>query len=91
MFRGPASRAGNSRFEVVLRVHNPELVAVRYAQGRAIRGRHVIKEHGDVHSPRFWHVIIVRPCAVILMPLPDVAIEGRYGAHLVLMHEDLTV
>src|SRR6202035_4928600 len=50
---------------------------------------HLVEEDRDVHGARLWHAIVTLPGAVILMPLPDVAGEGRFGVDLVLVHVDL--
>ena len=52
---------------------------------RAVDRHHLVEEHGDVHGPRLRHAVVARPGAVVLMPLPDVAFEGRLGIELELM------
>src|SRR5690606_18733846 len=42
-----------------------------------------------VHGPRLGHAIITRPGAVILMPLPDIAVELGLRIHLELVHVEL--
>src|SRR3546814_19175345 len=64
------------------------LVASRNEHQGAVELRHVLEEKRDVHRPRLRHQIVARPGAVVLMPLPDVAVEGRLGVDLVLMHVD---
>ena len=56
---------------------------------RAVDRHHLVHEHRDVHRPRLGHAVIARPGAVILMPLPDIAFEGRFGVDLVLVHVEL--
>ena len=48
--------------------------------------RHFIHEHRDVHRARFGHLVVAVPGAVVLVPLPYVAVEGGLGVHLVLVH-----
>src|SRR3546814_1546040 len=57
------------------------LVASRNEHQGAVELRHVLEEKRDVHRPRLRHQIVARPGAVVLMPLPDVAVEGRSEEH----------
>src|SRR5262249_7667578 len=50
---------------------------------------HLVEEDCDIHRARLRHAVIALPGAVILVPLPDVAGEGRLGVDLELMHVDL--
>jgi hypothetical protein len=43
----------------------------------------------DVHGARFRHAVVARPGAVILVPLPDVALEGGLGVELELVDVDV--
>ncbi len=70
---------------------NAVLVTAGKEQQRAVRGGDVIEEDRDVHGARFRHVVIAFPGAVILMPLPDIAVERGLRIHLVLMHVDRPV
>ena len=55
---------------------------------RAVGRGHLVEEHGDVHGPRLGHVVVALPGAVVLVPLPDLAVEGRLGVDLELVHVD---
>jgi len=48
----------------------------------------LIKKNRDVHRSRLGHGVIAMPCAEVLMPLPDIAIEGLLAVDLELMHVD---
>jgi hypothetical protein len=39
-----------------------------------------------VHGARFRHEVVVHPGAVVLVPLPDVAVEGHLSVDLELVH-----
>jgi hypothetical protein len=56
---------------------------------RAVDRYHLVHEHRDVHRAGLGHPIVARPGAVILVPLPDIALEGCLGVDLVLMHVEL--
>src|SRR5437870_7762347 len=62
------------------------LMTTRDEHQRTIDRHHLVEEHRDVHRPRLRHAVLARPGAVILVPLPDVAVEGRLGVDLDLMH-----
>src|SRR5216683_1759147 len=64
-------------------------VAPRDEHQRAIDRHDLVEKHRDVHRPRLRHAVVARPDAVILVPLPDVAVEGGLGVELVLMHVEL--
>src|SRR5262249_35035631 len=64
---------------VVARRQHPLLMAPRHQHQRAVDRHDLIHEHGDVHRPRFSHAVVTRPGAVILVPLPDIALERRFG------------
>jgi len=81
---GP-QRIGCCRLVVARRQHTV-LVASRHQHQRAVDVHDLVHEHRDVHGPRFRHAVIARPGAVILVPLPDVPLEGRLGVDLVLVH-----
>src|SRR6185312_11128548 len=51
------------------------LVAFGNDHQRAVDRQNLVEEDGDVHRPRLGHAVVARPGAVILMPLPDVALE----------------
>src|SRR4029434_6384665 len=46
------------------------------------------EEDRDVHGARLGHAVVALPGAVVLMPLPDLTIEGRLGVDFELMHVD---
>ena len=52
---------------------------------RAVDRQDVVEEDGDVHRARLGHAVVARPGAVILMPLPDIALEGSLGVELELV------
>src|SRR4029079_3550252 len=54
-------------------------------QGRAGDGHHLVEEHRDVHRARLRHAVVARPGAVVLVPLPDVALERGLGVELELV------
>ena len=51
-------------------------VAARNQHQRAVDRHHLIEEHRNVHRPRLRHAVVARPGAVILVPLPDVAVNA---------------
>src|SRR5215469_12645668 len=71
---------------VMARRQHAVLVAARYEHQRSVDRHHLVHKHCDIHCARLWHAVIARPGAVILMPLPDVALERRLGVDLELMH-----
>ena len=56
---------------------------------RAVDRHHLVKEHRDVHGAGLRHAVVARPGAVVLVPLPDVALEGGLGVELELMNVDV--
>jgi hypothetical protein len=74
------------RLQVVPGLQHAGLVAARNEEERAVHRRHLVDEDGDVHGPRLGHLVVARPGAVVLVPLPDLAVEGGLGVDLVLMH-----
>src|ERR1700683_4897352 len=64
------------------------LVALRDQKQRAVDRHHLVEEHRDIHGARLRHAVVARPSAVILMPLPDIALERGFGVELELMHVD---
>ena len=81
-------RIGRGRGVVAGRQH-ALFMALRDHHQRAVDRHHLVEEHRDVHGARFRHAVVARPGAVILMPLPDVALERRLGVELELMHVDV--
>jgi hypothetical protein len=63
-------------------------VAARDEEERAVGRGHLVDEERDVHGARLGHQVVARPSAVVLVPLPNGAVEGRLGVHLELMHVD---
>ena len=41
-----------------------------------------IQEEGDVHRAGFGHLVVACPSAIILMPLPNIPVEGGFGVDL---------
>ena len=70
----------------MLGIEHAELVAPRDEHERAVELVHFVQKDGDVHGARFRHLVVRAPGAVVLVPLPDVAIEGRLAVDLELMH-----
>ncbi len=64
-------------------------VAAGNEQQRAVDRHHLVEEHRDVHGARLRHAVVARPGAVVLVPLPDVALEGGLGVELELMDVDV--
>src|SRR4051812_16142073 len=64
-------------------------LAFRHQHQRAVDRHHLVEEDRDVHGARLRHAVVALPGAVVLVPLPDVAGEGRFGVDLVLVHVDL--
>src|SRR4051794_33941523 len=65
------------------------MLAPRHQHQRTVDRHHLVEKDRDVHRPRLWHAVVALPGAVILVPLPDIAGESRFGVDLVLMHVDL--
>src|SRR3954451_16756515 len=60
-------------------------MAARHQHQGAVEWEDLVKEYRDVHRTRFRHAVVARPGAVILVPLPHVALERRFGVELELM------
>ena len=73
------------------RLEYPVFVTPGNEQEWPVRGRHFIDEDGNVHGPRLRHTVIPVPRPEVLMPLPDVAVEGGFGVDLELMHVDRAI
>ena len=65
------------------------MLAFRDQHQRAIVGKHFIQEYGDIHGARLRHSVVAQPGAIILMPLPDIAIKLSFGVNFILMHVEL--
>src|SRR3546814_17694217 len=77
--------------KVMTRLERAFPVTPRDEHQSAVELGHVLEEKRNVHRTRRRHQIVARPGAVILMPLPDVAVEGRLRVDLVLVHVNGTV
>src|SRR4030095_9102595 len=62
------------------------LVALGNEHQWSVVGHDFIEEDRDVHGARLGHAVVALPGAVVLMPLPDLTIEGRLGVDFELMH-----
>ena len=63
----------------------PFLVRTRDEHQRAVELVDVFEKYSDVHRARVRHVVVVEPRAVILVPLPDVAVERGLAVYLELV------
>src|SRR3546814_16353444 len=61
-------------------------MAFRNEHQRAVDRHHLVEEDRDDHVARLWHAIVARPGAVILVPLPDLTVEGGLGVQLLMMN-----
>ena len=66
----------------------PRRVRARDEHERAVELGHRVEVDGEVHGPRLRHQVVPRPGAVVLVPLPDVAVEGGLGVDLELVDVD---
>src|SRR5262249_27020467 len=48
----------------------------------------LVEEDRDIHGARLRHAVVTRPGAVVLVPLPDVTLERRFGVDLELVDVD---
>ncbi len=76
------------RLLVVAGLQVAVLLRTRHQHQGAVDGQHLVEEHGDVHGAGLRHAVVAQPGAVVLMPLPDVAVELGFGVDLELMHVD---
>ena len=67
-------------------IDHPEIVAAGDEHQRAVELVHFVEKDGDIHGARFGHLVVVAPRAIVLMPLPDVAVEGHLAVDLELVH-----
>ena len=74
---------------IVPRLQHAFLVAARHQHQWPVDRQHLIDEHRDVHRPRLRHAVVARPGAVVLMPLPHLAVERRLRVDLELVHVEL--
>ena len=63
-------------------------MAPRDEHQRAIELIHFIQEDGHVHGARRRHEVVGLPGAIVLVPLPEVAIESHLAVDLKLVHVD---
>ena len=70
-------------------VEHALLVAAGDEHQRAVELVHLVEEDRDVHRARLGHLVVVHPGAVVLVPLPDVAVEGLLAVDLELVHVDV--
>ena len=82
---GPERIAGGAG--VVPRGERALLVAAGDEHERAVELVHLVQEDRDVHGARVGHEVVVHPRAVVLVPLPDVAVEGHLPVDLELVHD----
>ena len=75
--------------EVVLGVDHPQLMAARDEHQRSVELIDLVKKDGDIHRARLGHLVVVLPGAVILVPLPDITVEGHLAVDLELVHVKL--
>ena len=57
-------------------------------QQRAVDRHDFVEEDRNVHGARVRHAVVALPGAVVLVPLPDVALEGGLGVELELVDVD---
>ena len=74
--------------QVVPRLVHALAVAAGDEQQRPVGRAHLVEEHRDVHGQRLGHGVVALPGAVVLVPLPHLAVEGGLGVDLVLVHVD---
>ena len=75
--------------EVVAGIEIAVLLRARHQHQRAVVGIDLVEEHRDIHRPRLRHAVVAQPRAIVLMPLPNVAVELRLRVDLVLVHVEL--
>ena len=89
MVQGPQRVA--RRLDVVAGVEHAGAVAFRDEHQGAVELGHVVEEQGDVHGPGLGHRVVAHPGAIVLVPLPLVAVERRLGVDLELVDVDVAV
>jgi hypothetical protein len=77
------------RGDVVLGVEHTEGVAAGNEHQRAVELVDVVEEDRDVHGAGLGHLVVRPPRAVVLVPLPDVAVERGLAVDLELVHVDV--
>src|SRR5262249_31989533 len=84
MIDGPQRIAGGG--DVVLSVEHADFVAAWNEHQWAVELIDFIQKDGHVHGARLRHEVVSLPGAIVLMPLPEVALEGHLTVDLELMH-----
>src|SRR6266480_1671083 len=74
---------------VVVRFDHSQLVAAGNEHQRSVELVDLVEEDRDVHRASLGHQIVVLPGAVVLVPLPDVAVESHLAVNLELVHIQL--
>src|SRR5262249_46662461 len=72
--------------DVMLGVQDAKCVAARNEHQRAVELVDLIKEDRHIHGTSLRHEVIVLPGTVVLVPLPEIALEGHLAVDLELMH-----
>src|SRR5690554_8108345 len=62
----------------MLSIDNALAMAAGNKHQRAIEFADIVQEYGDIHGSFSGHLVVVKPSAVILVPLPDVTFEGHF-------------
>ena len=65
------------------------LVAAGNEHQRAVVLVHVVQKNRHIHGPLSGHHVVVQPGAVVLVPLPDVALKRHLAVDLELVHVEL--
>ena len=74
---------------VMTGVQYAALMAFRYDIKRPIKFVHSVQKDGQIHGPGLGHVVVALPDAVVLVPLPDIAVKGSLAVQLELMNIDI--
>ena len=64
-------------------------VATRNEHQRAVELVHLVEKNRDIHRALSWHEVVVFPCAVVLMPLPHIALKRHLAVDFELVHVEL--
>ena len=81
---GPQRITGGG--QVMRGLNHTQLVTAGDEHQRAVEFVDLVQKYRHVHRARFGHLVIIHPRAVILMPLPHIAIEGHFAVDLELVH-----
>ena len=74
--------------EVIVRRDHAELVGTGDEHSGSVELGNVVEEQGRVDDAGLGHAVILKPGAVILMPMPDLSVMGVLGVDLELMQID---